>query len=62
MLLVSRPHLEFQLDFDGTKVRPRENVEVLGITYDSKLTFWTHTEQLGRTASRNFVAHGQSQA
>ena len=39
------------LTFNGETLTPREEVEVLGVTYDRKLTFSTHLQQLAREAS-----------
>lgn len=56
VLVVSRSQLNIRLSFDEKELTPQEEVEVLGVTYDSKLTFRTHIEQLTRTASRKLAS------
>ena len=41
------PHLVFQ----GDTLTPQDKVELLGVTYDSKLIFRTHIEWFAREAS-----------
>ncbi|MPC63029.1 hypothetical protein E2C01_057121 [Portunus trituberculatus] len=42
---------EIRLLFEGTTLAPQEEMKILGVTYDSKLTFRTHITQLARTAA-----------
>lgn len=56
LLVVARTPVDLQLEFEGLKLTPREEVEVLGLTYDSRLTFRTHIQQLARAASRKLTS------
>lgn len=51
LLNISRTSPALRLAFDGEVLTPKDEVEVLGVTYDSKLTFKTHIERLAREAS-----------
>ena len=51
LLVVSRSCRPLQLSFSGDTLAPRDEMEVLGVTYDRKLTFSSHIEQLARQAS-----------
>ena len=48
---VSRSCTAPSLNFNGNALAPQEEVEVLGVTYDRRLTFKTHIERLAREAS-----------
>lgn len=60
LLLISRSQCEFQLEFDGAPLTLQEVAEVLGVTYDSRLSFWTHIQQLARSASKNLACLSES--
>ena len=51
LLVVSRRSSEIRLLFDGATLAPQNEIKILGVTYDSKLTFRTHITQLTRTAA-----------
>ena len=51
LLVVSRTRQDIQLRFNGAALLPQEEVSILGVTYDSKLTFKSHISQLARTAA-----------
>ncbi|XP_045115988.1 uncharacterized protein LOC123507079 [Portunus trituberculatus] len=51
LLSITRTSEVLRLAFNGETLTPREEVEVLGVTYDRKLTFRTHLERLAREAS-----------
>ena len=51
LLSITRMSEALRLTFNGETLTPREEVEVLGVTYDRKLTFSTHLQQLAREAS-----------
>lgn len=56
MLLISRSRTTLSLTLEGEAVRPRDEVDVLGVTYDSALTFRSHIERLAREASGKLAA------
>jgi len=51
LLIVSRSSASLQLNFNGDALAPGDEMEVLGVTYDRKLTFSSHIERLARQAS-----------
>ena len=51
LLIVSRARTNLRLAVGGETLVSRNEMEVLGVTYDSWLTFRTHIEQLAREAS-----------
>ncbi|MPC14307.1 hypothetical protein E2C01_007071 [Portunus trituberculatus] len=51
LLHVTRSSVPLSLDFSGKTLAPQDEVEVLGITYDCRLTFKSHIERLAREAS-----------
>ena len=51
LLIVSRSCTSLRLNFNGNTLTPRDEMEVLGVTYDQKLTFSSHIERLARQAS-----------
>ncbi|KAG0713976.1 RNA-directed DNA polymerase from mobile element jockey [Chionoecetes opilio] len=51
LLNVSRSGAALRLKFNGDTLAPQDEVEVLGVIYDSSLTFRTHIEWLARVAS-----------
>lgn len=50
-LTINRTSRAPRLTFNGETLTPRDEVEVLGVTYDRKFTFRTHVERLAREAS-----------
>lgn len=48
---ISRAASLLRVYFSGETLTPRDEVELVGVTYDSKLTFRTHTERVTREAS-----------
>ena len=48
LLSVSRTDAAPHLSFNGETLLPQEEVNVLGVTYDRRLTFKTHIERLAR--------------
>lgn len=51
LLTVSRSGEPLPLVFEGKALTSQEEVEILGVTYDRKLTFKSHIERLAREAS-----------
>ena len=51
LLVVSRTRKHIRLCYNGTTLEPEDKIKILGVTYDSKLTFKTHIEELARTAA-----------
>ena len=51
LLNISRTRAAPHIMFQGDTLTPQDEVEVLGVTYDSKLTFKSHIERLAREAS-----------
>ncbi|MPD04969.1 hypothetical protein E2C01_100684 [Portunus trituberculatus] len=51
LLIVSRTRQDIRFLFSGAALIPQEEVSILGVIYDSKLTFKTHIAQLARTAA-----------
>ncbi|MPC85743.1 hypothetical protein E2C01_080532 [Portunus trituberculatus] len=51
LLNITRSSVPLSLNFSGRTLAPQDEVEVLGITYDCRLTFKSHIEQLAREAS-----------
>ncbi|MPC53253.1 hypothetical protein E2C01_047142 [Portunus trituberculatus] len=51
LLHVTRSSGPLNLDFNGRTLAPQDEVEVLGVTYDCRLTFKSHIERLAREAS-----------
>ena len=51
LLNISRFRTAPRLVFQGDTLTPQDEVEVLGVTYDNKLTFRSHIERLAREAS-----------
>ena len=51
LMIVSRSCTSPGLNFSGDTLTPRDEMEVLGVTYDRKLTFSSHIERLARQAS-----------
>ena len=51
LLCVSRTGIAPSLTFNGKTLTPQEEVEVLGVTYDCRMSFGTHIERLAREAS-----------
>ena len=51
MAIISRSSTRLHLSLDGEDIRRRDEMEVLGVTYDSALTFRLHIERLAREAS-----------
>lgn len=51
LLIVSRSRTDLRLVMGGEALVSRDEMEVLGVTYDSWLTFRTHIERLAREAS-----------
>lgn len=51
LLLVSRTDSHIHLIFNGTTLTQQQEINILGVTYDSKLTFRSHISQLARTAA-----------
>ena len=56
MLTVSRTRTPLSLTLEGVAIQPRDKVDVLGVTYDSALTFRCHIERLAREASGKLAA------
>ena len=51
LLVVSRTQHDIRPTFNGMPLTPQREMKVLGVTYDAKLTFRSHIEQLARTAA-----------
>ena len=51
LLSVSRSNASLRLNFNGETLEPKDEVEVLGVTYDRRLTFKAQIERLAREAS-----------
>ena len=51
LLVVSRTAADIHLTFDGAALAPQQELQILGVTYDSKLTFQAHISQLARAAA-----------
>lgn len=51
LLVVSRTRQDIRLLFNGAALIPQEEVSILGVIYDSKLTFKSHIAELARTAA-----------
>ena len=51
LLIVSRSSTALRLTLESEAILPQDEVEVLGVTYDSALTFRHHIERLAREAS-----------
>lgn len=51
LLLGSRTKHDLRPTFNKTTLAPQQEIKILGVTYDSKLTFRTQIEQLARTAA-----------
>ncbi|KAG0726704.1 putative RNA-directed DNA polymerase from transposon BS [Chionoecetes opilio] len=51
LLHVSRSSAALRLICDGKTLVPQDEVEVLGVTYDCRLTFKAHIERLARESS-----------
>ncbi len=51
LLTVSRPREPLPLVFDRKTLTSQEEVDILGVTYDRKLTFKSHNERLAKEAS-----------
>ena len=56
MLTVSRTRTPLNLTLEGVTITPRDEMDVLGVTYDSTLTFRRHIERLAREASGKLAA------
>ena len=56
MLTVSRTRTPLSLTLKGVAVQLRDEVDALGVTYDSTLTFRRHIERLAREASGKLAA------
>ena len=56
MLTVSRTRTPLSLTLEGVAIQPKDEVDVLGVTYDSALTFRRHIERLAREASGKLAA------
>ena len=56
MLTVSRTRTPLSLTLEGVAIQSRDEVDVLGVTYDSALTFRSHIERLAREASGKLAA------
>ena len=56
MLTVSRTRTPLNLTLEGVTIKPRDEMDVLGVTYDSTLTFRRHIERLAREASGKLAA------
>ena len=54
-LVVSRSCTSLRLNLNGDTLTSRDEIEVLGVTYDRKLTFSSHIERLARQASGKLV-------
>ena len=59
LLVVSRTRKDIRLSYNGTLLTPQEKMKILGVTYDSKLTFRTHIEELARRISCLFDSRGR---
>ena len=55
LLLMSRTDSCIHLDFNGTTLTPQQEIKILGVTYDNKLTFRSHISQLARTAAEKLA-------
>ena len=51
MMVIARSRTPLHLSLEGEAVRRQDEMEVLGVTYDSALTFRLHIERLAREAS-----------
>ncbi|XP_063881678.1 uncharacterized protein LOC135111930 [Scylla paramamosain] len=51
MSIISRSRTPLQLSLEGQAIRRQDEMDVLGVTYDSALTFRHHIERLAREAS-----------
>ncbi|XP_042890078.1 uncharacterized protein LOC122265006 [Penaeus japonicus] len=56
MVITRTPQPTIKLYFDGKLPRPEDEVEILCVTYDKKLTFKAHTENIVRKASRKLAS------
>ena len=59
LLLVSRTDSRIHLDFNGMPLSPQQEVNILGVTYDSKLTFSSNISQLTRTATGKLASRSK---
>ncbi|MPC37272.1 hypothetical protein E2C01_030747 [Portunus trituberculatus] len=46
LLVVSRSEHDIRPTFNGAQVTPQPELQILGVTFDSKLTYQTHIRQL----------------
>ena len=51
VMVVSRTPSRLHLTFQGTTLALQQEVQILGVTYDNKMTFKAHISQLARTAA-----------
>lgn len=51
LMVVSKTKHDLRKTFNKTAMASQQEIKILGVTYDSKLTFRTHIEQLARTAA-----------
>ena len=51
LMVVSRTSTDIRLCFNGATLVPQADLLILGVTYDTKLTFQAHIEQLTRAAA-----------
>ena len=53
---ITRTLPNIKLLFDGKALQPQDEIEILGVSYDKKLTFKTHIENIVRKASRKITS------
>ena len=56
LLLVFKTDSRIQVDFNGTTLTPQQEINTLGVTYDSKLIFRNQISQIARTAAAKLAS------
>jgi len=56
LMVITRTLPTIKLYFDGKALQPQDEIEILGVSYDKKLTFKTHIENIVRKASRKIAS------
>ena len=56
LMLITRSATEMHLNFNGKVICTQNEIEILGVTYDSKLQYKTHIENVARKASAKLTS------
>ena len=55
-MIISRTENNLQFNFNGNEIKPQDEIEILGVLYDRKLTFKRHIENIARKASTKIAS------